>query len=230
MKKKIIEALQTKFPGVEARLLDSLADNLAKKVEKEEDIATLVEGVTFQQVMESYADFRAGQASETARKNAVSDYEKKYGLKDGQKTDGGEPVKKNEPDKRSDPDKQDEPEWVKKLNDRLDRIEKLKADEDEAKVQAGYQFRLEELLKGKNVRESFYKPVITGRRFKDEDEVAAFAETVAQSFADDEQSVANSRHDGSRHPDRSHSGDGEDILLKGIENRTAEIAKEKSNK
>lgn len=230
MKKKIIEALQTKFPGVEARLLDSLADNLAKKVEKEEDIATLIEGVTFQQVMESYADFRAGQASETARKNAVSDYEKKYGLKDGQKTSGGEPDKKDEPNKKDDSGKQNEPEWVKKLNERLDRIEKQKADEDEAKVQAGYQSKLVELLKEKEVRESFYMPVITGRKFKDEDEVTAFAESVAKSFADDEQSVANSRHDGSRHPDRSDTGDGEDALLKGVETRTAEIAKEKSNK
>lgn len=229
MKKKVLEALQTKFPGVEARLLDSLADNLAKKVEKEEDIATLIEGVTFQQVMESYADFRAGQASETARKNAVSDYEKKYGLKDGQKASGGEPDKKDEPAKKDDPDKQNEPEWVKKLNERLDRIEKLKADEDEAKVQAGYQSKLVELLKGKEVRESFYMPVITGRKFKDEDEVAAFAESVAKSFADDEQSVANSRHDGSRSPDRSNSGDGEDALLKGVEAKTAEIAKKKSN-
>ncbi|MGN0206609.1 MAG: hypothetical protein ACI4BC_05145 [Muribaculaceae bacterium] len=42
--------------------------------------------MTIQQVIESYGDSRATEASNTARENAVKDYENRYGLKDGVKT------------------------------------------------------------------------------------------------------------------------------------------------
>ena len=47
--------------------------------------ATAVEGVTIQQVIESYGDSRATEAQQTA----VHNYETKYGLKDGVKVDDG---------------------------------------------------------------------------------------------------------------------------------------------
>ena len=86
MKKEILEALTTKFQGVSSAVLDRIANKLAKTITKTEDIATAVEGVTIQQIIDSYTDSRVTEASETARKNAVNDYESKYGLKDGVKT------------------------------------------------------------------------------------------------------------------------------------------------
>lgn len=50
-----------------------------------EQVATAVEGVTIQQVIESYGDSRATEAQQTA----VHNYETKYGLKDGVKVDDG---------------------------------------------------------------------------------------------------------------------------------------------
>lgn len=86
MKKEILEALTTKFPGVPASILDRIATKLAKTVTTAEQVKTAVEGVAIQQVIESYGDSRATEASNTARENAIKDYESRYGLKDGVKT------------------------------------------------------------------------------------------------------------------------------------------------
>lgn len=79
MKKKIIEALATKFEGVEANILDRVAEKLSKTVRSEDEIQTIVDGVTFQSVLESYADSRTNEAVTSA----VANYEKKYNLKNG---------------------------------------------------------------------------------------------------------------------------------------------------
>ena len=92
MKKELLEALTTKFPGVSASILGRIADKLAKTVTTAEQVKTVVEGVTIQQVIESYGDSRATEASNTARENAVKDYESKYGLKDGEKTTTNPPT------------------------------------------------------------------------------------------------------------------------------------------
>ena len=99
MKKEIMDALATKFPGVSAAILGRMADKLAKTATSAEDVKTAVDGVTFQQVLESYGDSRATEAQQTA----VQNYEKKYGLKEGKKVDGGKP--EIEPKPEPDPDK-----------------------------------------------------------------------------------------------------------------------------
>ena len=83
MREKILTALQTKFQGVDAKTLGRIADKLAKTTTAEADIQTAVDGVTFQQVMESYGDARVTDAQKTA----VENYEKKHGLKDGKRAD-----------------------------------------------------------------------------------------------------------------------------------------------
>ena len=85
MRKEILDALKAKFPGVSDSVLGRIADKLAKTATTAEQVKTAVEGVTIQQVIESYGDSRATEASNTARENAVKDYESRYGLKDGVK-------------------------------------------------------------------------------------------------------------------------------------------------
>ena len=118
MKKKILEALKTKFEGVSETILDRIAAKLAKTVSTEDQVATAVEGVTLQQVIESYGDSRATEAQQTAVRN----YEAKYNLKDGkpEKIDGGEPNKGKATETSG---AEDTPAWVKALTDRLDRLE-----------------------------------------------------------------------------------------------------------
>lgn len=108
MKKQILEALKAKFEGVNDAVLGRIAEKLAKTVKTEEQVATAVEGVTLQQVIDGYADSRATEAQQTAVRN----YESKYGLKDGTKVnDGGTPTN-NEPDNSGG---EDVPAWAKSL-------------------------------------------------------------------------------------------------------------------
>lgn len=83
MRKELLEALKTKFPGVSDAILNRIVEKLAKTVTSSEQVATAVEGVTFQQILESYGDSRATESAQTAVKN----YEKQYSLKDGVKVE-----------------------------------------------------------------------------------------------------------------------------------------------
>ena len=73
--------LTTKFEGVNLQILSRIAEKLAKTATTEEQATTAIEGVTFQNLIDSQSDYRANEATV----NAVSNYEKKHGLKDGQK-------------------------------------------------------------------------------------------------------------------------------------------------
>lgn len=85
MKQKLFDALKAKFPGVNANVLNRIAEKLAKTVTTDEQVTTAVAGVTqeYIEIIESYGDSRATEATQTA----VQNYETKYGLKDGQKID-----------------------------------------------------------------------------------------------------------------------------------------------
>ncbi|MDR3244806.1 MAG: hypothetical protein LBT50_00050 [Prevotellaceae bacterium] len=85
MKQKIFDALKAKFVGVSDAVLNRIAEKLAKTVTAEEGIQTAVDGVTFQQIIDGEADRRATEATQTA----VTNYEKKHGIKDGQKVQAG---------------------------------------------------------------------------------------------------------------------------------------------
>lgn len=114
MKNKILELLKPKFEGVSETILGRVADKLAKTAKTDEDVNTLVEGVTFQQILESYGDSRATEAQQSA----VANYEKKHGLKDG-KSVKVEDDKKPKPkaDDKSEIEDDDVPAWAKALID-----------------------------------------------------------------------------------------------------------------
>ena len=87
MKQKIFEALKAKFTGVNANVLNRIAEKLAKTVTTDEQVTTAIAGVTQEliEVIESYGDSRATEATQTATQN----YEAKYGLKDGKPINNG---------------------------------------------------------------------------------------------------------------------------------------------
>lgn len=223
MFRTFLEALQQKFPGVDAKMLEPIARKLAKDTAKAEDVTAAVEAVTVQQVVESYSDFRVNQAVITTSANAISEYEKKHGLKDGEKITGGAPQNKQPENKTN----EEEPEWAKKLREQNEAIMKRFSENDEAAKQSGFQNTLTAILEEKGVRKSFYSPIINGRSFKDEDEVKAFAEIVEQSYKDDEQAVANQNHSGSHNPDVGGDGgdENEDPLLKSAQETTEQMRK-----
>lgn len=112
MKNKILELLKPKFEGVSETILGRIADKLSKTAKTDEDVNTLIEGVTFQQILESYGDSRATEAQQSA----VANYEKKHGLKDG-KSVKTEPKTEPKADDKSKTEDDNVPAWAKALID-----------------------------------------------------------------------------------------------------------------
>jgi hypothetical protein len=112
MKEKILQALKTKFSGVNASILDRIADSLSKTVTTDEEVTTAVEGVTkdYIDIIEQYGDSRANDATRTAIRN----YEKQHNLKNGEKVDTGDDTK----NKQTQQDGSDNvPSWAQQLID-----------------------------------------------------------------------------------------------------------------
>ena len=134
MHKELLEALKTKFEGVSEAILNRIATKLAKTVTSAEQVKTAVEGVTIQQVIESYGDSRATEAQQTA----IHNYETKHGLKDGVRvvetpTGGAETVTHQtnaQPNNTSSGGAETVPAWAqaliesnKQLTERLNQVE-----------------------------------------------------------------------------------------------------------
>lgn len=79
MKKKLLEALKTKFVGIDEAILERMATKRAEGLTDESKITAIVDGITIQDVVKSYGDYRANEAAASS----VSNYEEKHGLKDG---------------------------------------------------------------------------------------------------------------------------------------------------
>jgi len=110
MKEKILEMLKTKFNGVSEQTLNRMADKAAKTVTDEDGATTYVDGLVFQSVIDSEADYRATKATQTS----IENYEKKHNLKEGKPLES-----KKEPEpKKEEPPKNDEiPDWGKSVLD-----------------------------------------------------------------------------------------------------------------
>ena len=79
MYQQILDALKKKFTGVNDKILERMAKKMAKTTKTEDEVQTAVDGVTFQQIIDSEGDRRANEATDTAVRN----YETKHNLKDG---------------------------------------------------------------------------------------------------------------------------------------------------
>lgn len=103
----ILAGLQTKFSGVDAAILTRFAAKKAEGVTDASQVNSIVEGINFSDVLNSYGDFRAN----TAVTSAVTNYEKKYGLKDGK------PIEDPNPNPKPEDKKDDVPAWAQALID-----------------------------------------------------------------------------------------------------------------
>lgn len=125
---QILAGLQQKFAGVDTATLIRIATKKAEGVTDETKVNSIVEGISFQDVLTSYGDFRAGDA----RITAVANYEKKHNLKDGKPIENPEEKK----DEKKDDKKDEVPSWAQALIDSNKSLsEKLTAYEAE-KAQA----------------------------------------------------------------------------------------------
>ena len=103
---QILAGLQQKFTGVDTAILTRIATKKAEGVTDETKVNSIVEGISFSDVLNSYGDFRAGDASKTA----VTNYEKKHNLKDGKPIETTTTTKTEE-------NKDDVPAWAQALID-----------------------------------------------------------------------------------------------------------------
>lgn len=183
MKKKIIEALTTKFEGVEANILDRVAEKLSKTVKSEDEIQTAVDGVTFQSMLESYADSRTNEAVATA----VANYEKKYNLKDGKPTQVIPPsVPKTEPTK---PTEEEIPPYIKALMEQNKRLEEQISAINSERQTTSRKKTLQGMLKDapQKLRERYEKD-FSRLNFKDDDDFKTWINEVTpevQSLTED---------------------------------------------
>lgn len=134
---QILAALRTKFQGADDATLQRIASKKSEGVTDESKVNSIVEGISFQDVLTSYGDYRA----DGAQKTAISNYEKKHNIKDGK------PIEKPKPqDPPTDP-KPNEPQdlaaqiaaalgtALKPLTDRMDAMDaKTKADARNAQI------------------------------------------------------------------------------------------------
>ena len=79
--------LQQKFAGADTATLTRIATKKAEGVTDETKVNSIVEGISFSDVMNNYGDFRAGQA----QASSIANYEKKHGLKDGKPIENPNP-------------------------------------------------------------------------------------------------------------------------------------------
>lgn len=141
MKEQILEALRSKFPGRSAVILGRIADKLAKTATTPELVTTAVEGVTPEliEVIESYGDSRATEASTTA----VTNYEAKYGLREGKPTTTPEPTGEgndNAPKGQADGDV---PAWASALIEQVAQLKDRQNKQDVERTTTGRRQALE---------------------------------------------------------------------------------------
>lgn len=96
MRTRLINALATRFAGVDAKILSRIADNIlsGKTIETDDEVNSAADEVTFADILKSYGDSRATEAT----KSAVLNYEKKHNLKDGKPTKTEDVAPKPQPD------------------------------------------------------------------------------------------------------------------------------------
>lgn len=217
MKNKLMEALKTKFQGVDDAILDRIATKRGNALTDEAEIPALVEGIGFQDVLTSYGDFRAGDASV----KAVSGYEKKWSLKDGKTIESNE-----EGGSQANPNPTDLSAQitaavaaaVKPLSEKLSVFES--AERNKSFVQG-----VRESLK--NVDESFYE--LADRNFESQEAADAFVTQTQGRWKAFTEKHASQGLD-FKVPGKSDGGKGDDVdsLVNVIEQGTKDATDKKS--
>ena len=157
MNKIILEALTAKFEGVNAEILTRVADKLATKATTEEEAKALAEGVSFQDLLDRYGDYRAQQASSKQPKPAPQEPKPAPTPQ--------EPKPNNEPSDVL-------PEWAKELKAEL---ESYKAQEVNAKRLGKLKDILKELPESLRGR---YERDFSRLTFKDDEDFTQWVEEL----------------------------------------------------
>lgn len=170
---QILAGLQQKFTGVDTAILTRIATKKAEGVTDETKVNSIVEGINFSDVLNSYGDFRAGDASKTA----VTNYEKKHNLKDGKPVETTTTTTTT----KTEENKDDVPAWAQALIDSnkslLTEVSTLKQE----KLQATRQEQILAKAKEYGIPENYAKRCA----IKDDEDLDAYFKDLKQEFAND---------------------------------------------
>ena len=216
---QILAGLKTKFQGVEDATLQRMASKKAEGVTDESKVNSIVEGISFQDVLTSYGDYRA----DGAQKTAVTNYEKKHNIKDGK------PIEEPKPqDPPTDPKPTPQvapteqvPAWAQSLIDSNKTLsEKLAAMDAKTKADERNQ-QIAAVAKSFGIPEYVYK----GKQIADDVDLNQYFTDVKQEMQNGGFQFAKSPEEGNH----EHKDD-MDSLLDGVNKRTEAIKTENEKK
>lgn len=208
---QILAGLKTKFQGVEDATLQRIASKKAEGVTDESKINSIVEGISFQDVLTSYGDYRA----DGAQKTAVSNYEKKHNIKDGKPIEEPKP---QDPLPTPTPQTTEQvPAWAQSLIDSNKTLsEKLAAMDAKTKADIRNQ-QIDEVAKSFGIPEFAYK----GKTIADDAD-------LNQYFTDLKQEMQNSGFQFAKSPEEGNHEHKSEIssLAEQINKGTQEIVEQ----
>lgn len=214
---QILAALKTKFQGVEDATLQRIASKKSEGVTDESKVNSIVEGISFQDVLNSYGDYRA----DGAQKTAISNYEKKHNIKDGKPVEETKPQQPQTPAPTPQPKPAEEvPAWAQSLIDSNKTLsEKLAAMDAKTKADIRYQ-QIDNVAKSFGIPEFAYK----GKQIADDAD-------LNQYFTDLKQEMQNSGFQFVKSPEEGNHEHQSEIssIAEQIEKGTKEIV-EQNNK
>ena len=165
----ILAGLQQKFTGVDTAILTRIAIKKAEGITYETKVNSIVEGISFSDVLNSYGDFRAGDASKTA----VTNYEKKHNLKDGKPVENPNP----KPEEKKD----DVPAWAQALIDSNKSLSDKLTQFETEKAQATRSQQILAKAKEYGIPENYAKRCA----IKDDEDLDVYFKDLKQEFAND---------------------------------------------
>ena len=214
---QILAALKTKFQGVEDATLQRIASKKSEGVTDESKVNSIVEGISFQDVLNSYGDYRA----DGAQKTAISNYEKKHNIKDGKPVEETKPQQPQTPAPTPQPKPAEEvPAWAQSLIDSNKTLsEKLAAMDAKTKADIRYQ-QIDEVAKSFGIPEFAYK----GKQIADDAD-------LNQYFTDLKQEMQNSGFQFVKSPEEGNHEHQSEIssIAEQIEKGTKEIVEQNNN-
>lgn len=168
---QILAGLQQKFTGVDTAILTRIATKKAEGVTDETKVNSIVEGISFSDVLNSYGDFRAGDASKTA----VTNYEKKHNLKDGK------PIET--PNPNPNPKPEDKPDMAKIIADAVSAAVKPLSDELAALKHEKEQASRQEQILAKAKEYGIPETIAKRYAISDDADLDAYFKDVKQELA-----------------------------------------------
>lgn len=202
MKDKILQKLKTKYSnlGLSNDVFEAVATQLATFVTEEQNIDNAVAGSeAMLKSFQSYADSRVSTFKTEADKNKTEAEALKVKL-----AELGNPTNpsKGEPD--------DVKSLLKSFSEEFKTMKDTLSQFASERQQVSLTEKLQTLVK--DIPESYYKPAVFGRTFKDEDEVVKFAEVLKSGYEIHKQDLADKGFEQTKSPENgSGAGEGKEI-------------------